>query len=77
MHSCERICNYYCGLQSYKETCKSIGYNCNTDTVDAQCTNQDSTDYVPVTYSPAGSCASQGNLANVGGNLECQLFPYL
>ena len=34
---CGFACNHALLLQSYKELCRQIGYDCNTDTVYAEC----------------------------------------
>ena len=63
-----------CCVQTYKETCKNIGYDCVTDTLYAQCSKQSegSTEqYTLSLLSNASDC--EGNLANLSGILQCQL----
>lgn len=41
----------------------------------ATCRNGAGTAYFIGSFKPASECASEGNLANIGGGLECQLSP--
>ncbi|KAL3135484.1 hypothetical protein ABBQ38_005964 [Trebouxia sp. C0009 RCD-2024] len=63
---------------NYKETCRDISYNCQTDTVSARCSNShggelhpDPQTYVRTFYIGATECS--GNLANDVGSLVCSV----
>lgn len=63
-------------LQSYKETCSVIKYNCSTDTVTARCVGSTGRS-VMTSLADASECHDSitghaGSIANINGELECQ-----
>ena len=66
--------NFVTALQNYKESCRSIGYDCDSDTLYAECGNGKSGDdhaYLVTSIPDAAACES--NLSNGHGVLVCRI----